>query len=163
MTTEPTPSQPPRAPRGMRLLLAVSLALNLAVAGGVVALAIKGPPPPKRGDIVRDLGFGAFNEALDEKDRAALREGFHRKVPDLRKAKAAMRADIDDMLAVLRADPFDPAALDRALAGQRDRVMERVQLGQTLLRERLAAMTAAERAAFADRLEQSLLRHDRRH
>lgn len=162
MKTDETRSDVPRLSRGLRLLLILSLGLNLAVAGTVVALAIKGPPKP-RGDMVRDLGFGAFNEALDDKDREALRDGFRQKMPDIGKAKSVMRADLDAVLVVLRSEPFDPAALDAVLAGQRERVLERVQLGQTLLRERFTAMTPAERGAFADRLEKSLTRHGKRH
>lgn len=162
MKTEVTPSEPPRLSRGLRLVLILSLGLNLAVAGAVVALAIKGPPQP-RGDMVRDLGFGAFNEALDDKDREALRAGFRQKMPDIGKAKSVMRADLDAVLVVLRSEPFDPAALDAVMAGQRERVLERVQLGQTLLRERFTAMTPTERGAFADRLEKSLTRHGKRH
>lgn len=166
MTTDETKAvetgpDAPRLSRGLRLVLILSLGLNLAVAGTVVALAIKGPPKP-RGDMVRDLGFGAFNEALDEKDRDALREGFRKKMPDLGKARSVMRDDLDAVLAVLRAEPFDPAALDAVLVAQRDRVLERLQLGQTLLRERFVAMTPAQRAEFADRLEKSLTRHDKR-
>ena len=60
---------------------------------------------------------------------------------------------------------YDPAVVEQSLQKQLEFAVERQELGQRLLRERLAAMTPAERAAFADRLEEGLERmreHERR-
>lgn len=156
---DPTPSTPPAAPsgRGLKIALGLSLMLNLAVAGLVVGAVIN-QRAPGRSDMVRDLGFGPYTEALSDEDRVALRRSFMREVPDLRDMRRAMRADLDDLLAVLRAEPFDPAALESVLARQNARMSERIVLGQRLLFDRVAAMTPAARAAFADRLEQVLMR-----
>ena len=43
-------------------------------------------------DGVRDLGFGPFTEALNREDRAALRQAFLAKAPDLRQARQRVRA-----------------------------------------------------------------------
>ncbi|SEN60384.1 Uncharacterized membrane protein [Gemmobacter aquatilis] len=154
-TTFQTPKA--RFPRGMRILLVASLALNLLVLGGVGGMILKGPPP--RHDLVRDLGFGAFTEALSDADRAALRSDFLRRTPDLQAKRAEMRGDLDLVLAALRATPFDPAALDAAMARQSVRIEARIAMGQALMRDRFVAMSPQDRAAFADRLERSLLRH----
>lgn len=147
----------PRLSRGMRILLISSLALNLLVVGGVGGLILKGPP--HHPDLVRDLGFGAFTEALSDADRAALRSDFLRRTPDLKAKRAEMRGDLDLVLGALRATPFDPVALDAALARQTTRIQARLAIGQTLMRDRFVAMSPQDRAAFADRLERSLLRH----
>lgn len=148
----------PRAPgRGIRIALAVSLALNLAVAGVVGGTLLGGwgrPPNPT----VRDIGFGPFTAALSAQDREALGRAFREQAPDMRGMRREMRAEAGQMLQALRADPFDKTALLQAIAAQDARGKARLELGQRLLAERLIAMTPAERAAFADRLEQSLNR-----
>lgn len=133
-------------------LLTVNL-LAVGVIGGVMA---KGPPHSDRS--IRDLGFGIYGEALDEADRKELRRGFMEKAPGLRDMRKAMRADLAAVLAALRAEPFVPAALDAAFAGQTARLEDKMQLGQELLRDRLVAMTADQRRAFADRLEKTVIR-----
>jgi len=62
------------------------------------------------------------------------------------------------LLAALRADPFDPAALDAAMATMRGRLEAQLALGGEALRGLLLRMEPAERLAFADRLEKSLRR-----
>jgi hypothetical protein len=62
----------------------------------------------------------------------------------------------------LRADPFDAEALRNVVANQGDRMAARLALGQDLILARIAAMTPAERAAFADRLERRLERGPKR-
>lgn len=160
--TDPTPDpKMPVAQRGpsraIKIALAVSLMLNLAVVGVVAGAWIKGRSP-ERATLVRDLGFGPFTEALSDDDRAALRRSFISQMPDMRDARRAMRSDLADFLAVLRADPFDPAALQTVFERQNTRMSDRLELGQRLMFERVTAMTPEARAAFADRLEQSLVR-----
>jgi hypothetical protein len=69
-----------------------------------------------------------------------------------------MRADVEDLLATLRADPFDPAAAEAALAAITRRATDRLDLGRELMADRILAMSDAERLAFADRLERGLKR-----
>ena len=151
----------PRPARGMKWLLVGSLALNLLVGGLVIGAVIKGPPMGSHGDMVRDMGFGAFDQALTREDRDHLREAFRKAAPARGDMRRMLRADVDAMLAALRAVPFDPAALDAALALQRQRIEQRMTLGQQLLRDRLLAMTETERAGFADRLEAALSRREK--
>ncbi|MES2968240.1 MAG: periplasmic heavy metal sensor [Pseudomonadota bacterium] len=157
--TDLPPKQPaPAAPsngRGLRIALAVSVAINLAILG-LAAGAMLGGGPHER--MVRDLDFGPFTEALSEGDRAALRRDFFRGSPDLMDMRRQMKGDLEAVLAALRADPFDAEALRDVMARQRSRMADRLDLGQTLIFDRVAAMDAAERAAFADRLERRLLR-----
>jgi uncharacterized membrane protein len=150
-----------RRNRGLKWLLVGSLALNLLVGGLVIGAVIKGPPPGNHGDMVRDMGFGIFDQALTREDRAHLREAFRKAAPARGDMQRMLRADVDAMMAALRAVPFDPAALDGALALQRQRIDQRMTLGQRLVRDRLLTMTEAERAGFADRLEAALSRRDK--
>lgn len=62
------------------------------------------------------------------------------------------------LLSDLRADSFDREAVAKHLARQRNFINDRMALGQGVLLDRLARMSATERAEFANRLEESLRR-----
>lgn len=141
--------------RGLRLALAASVALNLAVLGLGLGLAFHGGPGGD-GDMVRDLGFGPFSEALGPGDRRTLRGAFLQRMPDFRAERQRMAADAQAILASLRATPFDPAALDSAMQAMQAHVVHRMDLGRVLMQDFLTRMSPKERAAFADRLEMSL-------
>lgn len=159
-TPTSTAAKPPF--RWGRLVLFVSLALNLGVLG-VVGGAMLGRTGHGRAEFVaRDIGFGLFTEALMEEDRRALRRAFGQARPDFRADRSQMRDDLQTLLAALRAEPFAPDVLRAALQTGADRIAERQALGQALLLDRVAQMTGAERAALADRLEKSLRRKSKR-
>lgn len=153
MTATDTATPPTRAPRWMKIVLALSLALNLAVAGLALGAFLK--DGPRRG-MPRDLSFGPFTEAFSADDRRALREAFRERVPSFREERAAARADFAALVAALRADPVDPAALTAALEAIETRTTARMALGRSLIEARLLAMTPAERRAYADRLDRGL-------
>ncbi len=142
----------------MKVALGVSLALNLAVAGVLVGGALRSHHDGPRQNMVRELNFGPFTDALSTADRQALRADFFARAPEWRQARLQMRGDMSAILTALRADPFDPAALAVAITKQSDRISRQISLGQELLSQRIAAMTPQERAGFADRLEDGMMR-----
>ena len=157
---DPQTPVPPAAPgpttsRGVKIALALSVALNLAVAGLAVGAWLGDGP---RKGMPRDMTFGPFSEALDESDRRAIRHSLLAKVGEFRAQREAAQAEFQTLLTALRADPFDPAAMRTALASIETRNAERLQLGRTLIENRLIEMSPKERAAFADRLEKGLRR-----
>lgn len=159
--TDPVPPAPSpvAAPgRWIRVALALSLALNLLVVGISVGAVLRGGPAPGG----RDFGLGPLSEALSREDRKALRAAFLDRHPDIRAERRAIRAQFDDLLAVLRADPFDPTALDAALEAIAQRNSDLLDTGRGLVAERLKAMDAEDRAKFADRLERNLRKLGRR-
>lgn len=155
MTTIPPLPAPPGPSRGWRVVLAVSLALNLGVAGIIGGMILHGGPG-RHGDMVRELGFGPFTEAMRPEDRAALRARFLQKAPDLRAERQEMQADAGALLAALRATPFDAAALEQAMQTQTQHLADRLDLGRALLQEFLVSLSPEARFAFADRLEERL-------
>lgn len=160
MTETSVPTAPkPATGRGLRIALAVSVALNLAVAGVIAGAFLRGGP---HGDMVRELDFGPFTEALSPRDRSALRRDFFARAPDLRDLRKGMRDDLDGMLTALRATPFDADALRAAMANQGQRTLDRLKMGQDLIFDRIAAMSEQDRASFADRLESRLLHGPRK-
>ena len=139
--------------RGLRIALAVSVALNLLVVGIIGGAMLRDGP---RGRMMGDLEFGPFTQALTRDDRAALRQAFVQRMPEMRDMREQMRGDFAGLLAALRAEPFDAEVLRGLMAAQSDRMAERLAIGQELLVERVEAMTPEARAAFADRLEDGL-------
>lgn len=142
-------------PRWIRIALAISVALNLAVAGLAAGAWLR--EGPHRG-MPRDMSFGPFTEALSPSDRRELRQAFGDRMPKFREARRETRAELEALLATLRATPFKPAAAEAAIETIARRTTERLDLGSDLLAGRIMAMSDAERLAFADRLEQGLKR-----
>lgn len=147
----------PRASNGLKIALAVSVALNLAVVG-MVAGAMMRHGPDFRGGFVRDLGFGAYTEALTQEDRRALRKALFDRAPEIRTTRRQMRQDTQALLALLRADSFDAVAFRVRMEGQHARMERQLRLGQDVLQDFIAAMSPDDRRAFADRLEAGLRR-----
>lgn len=156
----PTPVTPPPAgatSRGVKIALAISMALNLAVAGLAVGAWLNGGPR----DMPRDMSFGPFSAALDSDDRQAIRRALLDRMGEFRASRAEARAEFTTLLETLRADPFDAQAMKSALAAIEVRNAQRLELGRNLIETRLIEMSDAERRAFADRLEKGLRRGGR--
>lgn len=141
--------------RGVKIALAISVALNLAVAGLAAGAWLRDGP---HGGMPRDMSFGPFSEALDDSDRRAIRRALIARVGEFREQRAAAQAEFEALLTALRAEPFDPAAMTAALTAIETRNSERLQLGRSLIETRLTEMSPEERQAFADRLEKGLRR-----
>ena len=146
-------------------LLFVSLALNLVVIGAFVGRALA-PDRLRWGDgvagPVRGVIGAPFAHALDPGNRGALHDKLTGKRSHLQASRGRLRDLLDELLVALRAEPFLPDEVRRILQEQRGVAEERQLLGETLLLERLEAMSPDERSAYADRLEQSLKRFRRR-
>ncbi len=142
--------------RGLKIALAVSVALNLAVAGLIGGMALHGGPGGRGDVMVRDFGFGPFEDALQPQDRAALRETVRARMGDIRAARQQMQRDGLAILAALRAEPFDPAALTTALETQSQNISNRLTFGSDVMRDFVLGLTPDARSAFADRLEQHM-------
>jgi uncharacterized membrane protein len=158
--TDPVTSAPKPAPtsRGVKIALAVSVALNLAVAGLAAGAWLRDGP---RGGMPRDMSFGPFSEALDDADRKSIRRSLLSRVGEFREQRQAAKAEFEALLVALRAEPFDASAMQAALAAIETRNSERLELGRTLIETRLIEMSPEARRAFADRLEKGLRRGGR--
>jgi uncharacterized membrane protein len=162
-TPEPreTPATPPPPPAGsggskwIKVALAISVALNLAVAGLAAGAWLR---EGKERGMPREMSFGPFTEALNDADRRELRRALGDRMPGFRQERQDMRNDLAALLATLRADPFEPAAAEAALTAISRRAADRLDLGRDLIAARILAMSDAERLAFADRLERGLKR-----
>ena len=146
----------PKSGRGVQIALAISLAVNLAIAGMVAGAMLRSSSDGARESQVREMGFGPFTEALSRADRATLRQAFLAKSPGSRQIKRQRRDDAMAVLDALRMVPFAPETLSAVMAAQQDRTARQLILGQEVLRDFLIAMPPADRAGFANRLEERL-------
>lgn len=143
-----------------RRIMIASLAINLGVAGLALGAFLHGGPGGT-GDMARDPGFGPYDAVLRPEDRMALRSALRAKTGDLRAVRGEFITDAQAILAALRAQPFDPAALVVAMSAQRDHFSARMTLGSQTMGDYLVGLSPKDRLDFADRLEQRLL-HGRR-
>ena len=176
MTEPGNGGQTPGMQRWVKIALSLSLAVNLLVAGLVLGAAIGGPAgggadgrgpggPGQRGvnrGGLRDIGPAPYFAALSQQQRQTLNNAVAGHDSDLRSNREAMRAGFEDILVIVRAEPFDATALASRLQALGDTTQARSRLGEALLVEQLSAMTPAARADYADRLDASVNRPPRR-
>ncbi len=155
-----TPNIEPRPRRRWIMpVLFISLALNLLVAGAILGRALSPDDHRKRDRVegpIRSVIGEPFVRALSRKDRRAVLSEIREKAPRFRESRENLRQRVEAFLAALRADPFNAEDVGRLMQEQRQAARGRQELGEVLLLNRLAAMTASERSAYADRLEKSL-------
>jgi len=156
--------------RGWRIALVVSLALNLAVMGATAGWVLRhgigphGAHPPHAARMAQ-MG-GPLTHALDAEGRRAVAVQLRGERGEREARRAALRESFAALLDDLRAQPFDPAQLEARLAAQRTQVAGRLEAGHAALVAHLDAMSDSGRAAYADRLEDTLRRwrwHRRHH
>ncbi|MEM9438706.1 MAG: periplasmic heavy metal sensor [Pseudomonadota bacterium] len=144
--------------RGGRILLYLSLLMNFIIIGLVVGAIVSGGD--RRGDRgpprASETGLGPIMQALSPEDRRALGREMRQTLRDERRTRGELRAVMDQIVAALEAEPFDVAEVDALLATQFSEVEFRLGLAQRVFLERLVAMDASERSAFAARLQEVL-------
>lgn len=139
-------------PRWVTLLLLLSLAANLAVLG-LIGGAVIGVRDADE-EAARRLPFLLRVMPETRHDEAlALMEESRAEREVLEQARAAAEAEL---LAAIRAEPFEPARLDTALAARTEATNERRGLVRAHMLELAGRMTPSERAEMADRMERML-------
>ena len=161
MTQTETPVPPvPLVRRPMRYLLIGSLALNLLVLGIIGGAVIRGPGG-FGGPRGVDLALGPIVEALAPDDRQAIRTQLRANDMLRQHPRQDREALVVALQVALRAETYDPAAIEEALSLQRDRLVAVQTAGQQALVARITLMSPEARLAFADRLQVAIGRgHD---
>lgn len=150
MTSELSPR---RAPQWMKVALGVSLAINCVVVGVVVGAFAFGPMGGGHGGDRAGLSTPLIR-ALPEADQRALRRALRDDTGGVRESRAELRAAREDMVAALRQEPFDAAGFAAALEAQRELGATLMEAAQDALVRHTSSMSAGERRAYADRLEE---------
>lgn len=144
----------PRPSRLWRIVLVISLALNLAVVGLVVGSAVSGrlgKEPPRS----FDLGLGPVARALDKDERRAIGRALRQ---DGVMRDFNLRGRVSGMVEALKAEPFEPDVLRALMTEQASRVAEVQATAQNAFIEQIVAMTPDRRREFADQLTEELSR-----
>jgi len=143
MSDNPKPKR-----RWVSVLLTASLALNLLIVGVALGTVYR----VKGGDHGKTLpGFGsALYRALPKEDRKALRGELSER--HVRGSKLRSQ-DFAALGNALRAQPFEPAAVEVLLQQQAQFMAETQSALQERWLARVTEMSDAERQAYADRLE----------
>ena len=114
---------------GLIVVVFLSLAANLIVAGFVVS-RFAGPPRPG-GDIERIVAIGI--RAFPPEIRNAIESASRDKRDELRARLDEVQTARQHMFDAMRADPFDPAALNAAYADLRDKTNALQEVGQRIV------------------------------
>jgi len=148
-----------------KVLLAVSLSLNLLVVGAIAGAGWKaskfagGPDPRQRESL--NTGVLPFILALPQDLRRGLRN-------DMQAALAAARPQPDEQIALtrellqaLRDAPFDAERLGTLMRARQSDFSAQQDIGQRILLDRIRAMSDVERGEYADRVERAFARRHR--
>lgn len=151
-----------KMPRRYKVILGLSLALNLAVAGMLGGAALRhGDGGHGRGGL-RAAGLGAYGLpymiALPKEERRQVIRSVRSDRSGKVLNRKARRAHYNDVLTALRNAPFDPQSLAAALSLQADTTIRVQQSAQTAWLAVVGLMSDADRLAYADRVEEVLRR-----
>lgn len=137
----------------VKYLLVVSLGLNLAVAGLVIGAKVAGfdrrghSPPPGAS------GMRHFMHALPDSQRREVRKYFRKNRAKLHSNGGAMRGAMENIQAVIVAQPFDADALNTAFEQQRAHIITMTTDAQTAFVDIIAGMSDEERKQYVANME----------
>jgi uncharacterized membrane protein len=159
MDKTPVSPAPPRRRFWWRLLLAVSLALNLLVLGALAGAGYRhyaGDAPGLRHPAPELRSYATpYVRALPRDAQRALHDAL-RRAGGAPPSRAERRALYERMLRALRAETLDLAEVKSILQTQRDAVLRVQGSAQDIWLAQISEMSAAERADYADHLERHL-------
>lgn len=147
----------PKAGRGLKVALALSLGVNLMIVGIVAGLVLS---RSDQGDVpaLRTLGLGPFALALERDGRSDVRARLAETAAPLRADRREVGLSLRAMQAALRADPFDRAAAEAALERSRQAAAAVQARGHTALLDHIETVPLTRRIEMAERLERVVRR-----
>lgn len=156
---DPAPANDPvRSPtrRWIKVLLFVSLAVNVAVAGLALGAVLRQDEARDHRATRMDRMGAPYTFALSRDDRRAIWQEMRAMRDDGQPDRQQIHAEYDAVVEALRSEPFDFALLQDIVTRQFEAGIARQQTANALLLARIETMDAAERAAYADRLSEAL-------
>jgi uncharacterized membrane protein len=142
-----------RSPGWMKLLLILSLTANVLVIGVVAGYELRDDRP--RGG---DRAVGWILEMVPD-DRRGMAEAHFAEARELMETTEGDRgALMDAVLAAIRAEPYQPSAVQAAMAAYGDSRSQRWQVLRERMATLLARLSPEERADFADNFEERMNR-----
>lgn len=154
---DPSQPQTSKTPRWMKIVLGLSLALNLAIVGLAIGAVLRfgGPDRPRLPSSYAVPYVRALPDEVRKDIFATIRTAqSDEAVPDRR----MMRRYYAEMLEVLRAETLDRDAVWAVLERQTQGMLSVQKIGREAWLGHVAAMTTQERQAYADRIEEHINR-----
>ncbi len=157
MTEQPRNPVKPKRP-WLKIMLATSVALNLLFVGFLAGAAARhsGDGAPN----ARAPGLGAFGapymRALPTQERRAVLRSLRDAAQGNLPGRGARRAKFQEVLELLRAQPFDAEALTQAVTEQASTAVFVQQTAQNAWLEVVSNMSESDRRAYADAVERVL-------
>ncbi len=147
-------NRPGRRRRWAALLIG-SLALNLLVIGAGVGLLINWPHHRywHADRFFGPAGLGSVARAFDDLDRHSLGQEIASGEHDFGNMRRIGQEHLQQLIAVLTEDPFDPAALDAQFVQQQEMASNRLRQGHKMVAAKIKSMNREQRLGFAERLE----------
>ncbi len=136
----------------MKILLVVSLGLNLAVAGLIIGAKMSGHGGGKN-PYAGGTGMRVLMHALPSEKRAEARVFFRQNREKHRMNGTGMRGSLDNIGAAIAAQPFDAEALNDAFNKQKAHIQAMTQDAQQAFVAIVADMTDAERLQYVDNMK----------
>lgn len=133
----------------LRVFLAVSVALNLFLAGVMIAWHLRSPPPPPQGPWF-DRMVQRMSTNLPAPDREILLSSYQARRSELARLDKEVQASREKVSAAMRSEPYDPAALEQAMAASREVREPVVATVEQAVAEAAARMSPEGRAKLAD-------------
>lgn len=145
-------------PRWLKIVLGLSLGLNIVIMGIVAGIWLRNDPPRER---PASMGYAApYVIALP---RDVRRDVFGAiRSDETLPNRSARRVHYSDMIEVLRAEPFDRDRAKAILSLQGSEAARIQDVSQAAWLSAVADMDLSERSAYAERIEKVLSRGERR-
>ncbi len=134
----------------VKILLVVSLGVNLMVAGLVVGAALKEPyqrSSPKNQDAIAFLSY-----ALPKEHRQEIRRELVARRDEFQASRQALRGLRVEMIAVLEQEPFEIEKVAMLLEQQRALFLSMGELAHDALLRRIEQLTPEERTVYINSL-----------
>ena len=147
--------------RWIKAALIASVTLNLLVAGVVAGGMLGRDRFDGRAPQAGDMLLGPLGAAFSRQDRAEMRQGAERIGVDLGTMRNSLRTDVETLISLVEADPWNPDAVQAHLTQMRARGDQRARLGEQVMLQRLGAMSAQERHDYAARLRLKMAHFER--
>ena len=139
----------------VKILLIISLCLNMAIVGLTVGAAYKwyrdGPVPMHQ--YFGSVGLGGFSGSFGEGDRNQLKVRLADRKGAFEKHQQNSKQEFENLISILSSDNFDQVTLDEHFANQRNMSLQRMEDAHSLLSSQIADMTPEERIAVAERMQ----------
>lgn len=144
-----------KIPVWVKVLLIISLCLNMAIVGLAIGAAYKWyrDGPVSMHQYFGSVGLGGFSGSFGEGDRNQLRLKLADRKGAFKKHLSNSQQEFENLISILSSDGFDQDALDDHFENQRHMSLQRMEDAHSLLSTQIANMTPEERIAVAERMQ----------